>query len=144
MISEATKALSKALTPFVGGVGKELSEYLADQIRFLRWKSAIRIVERAKEFCIGKRISPHTIPIKFIVPFMEAASLENVEGDPTVTDMWASLFAASVTRYQARHAVYVDILKKLSSADARFVKNLSVQMGTDYLYSDRDFDADLW
>src|SRR5438874_2406769 len=118
-LGTVSKALSTALSPLVGGAAKEVSGYLADNIRYLRWKNAVRILQKAKKFCADKQVKKSDIPIKFIVPFLEAASLEEDTKDATISDMWASLFANAVTSYQSRHAVYVDILKKLSSEDAR-------------------------
>jgi hypothetical protein len=142
--TKITKALSAALSPLVGGSAKEISGYLADNIRYLRWKNAIRILERAQEFCAKKKLSSKAIPIKFIVPFLEAASLEEETEDPTISDMWAALFANSVTSYQARHAVYIDILKKLSSNDAAYLKALHDKMIKDDVCGDDGFDPDIW
>jgi hypothetical protein len=144
METAAAKAVSKALSPLMGGAAKELSNYLGDQIRFLRWKSAIRILEKAQKLCEDKKIDPKNVPIKFVVPFIESASLEDVEKEPILADMWASLFSAAVTRYQARHAVYVDVLKKLSSFDAHFIQRLNRNMQKKDIYSEPLFDPDLW
>jgi hypothetical protein len=141
---EVTKAISKALTPLVGGASKELSGYLADHIRFLRWKSAVRILERAKEFCGKRKLDPKSVPIKFIVPFLESASLEDVDQDETLSKMWSALFISAATAYQARHAVYVDVLKKLSVSDAEFVASLYEKIKrNDSYWDDEPFDADL-
>jgi Abortive infection alpha len=143
-VAKIAKALSTALSPFVGGSAKEISGYLADNIRFLRWKNAVRILERAEEFCARKNLSKKSIPIKFIVPFLEAASLEEETKNNTISDMWAALLANAVTSYQARHAVYVDVLKKLSSSDATYLRSLHKRLVKSDLHTDEGFDPDLW
>jgi hypothetical protein len=144
MISlNAGKAISKALVPLVGGAAKELSSYFGDEIRFFHWKNAVRILERAQQFCKKKNLHPKSVPIKFIVPFLESASLEEDATSGILSDMWASLFASAVSSYQARHAVYVDVLKKLSSKDARFIRSLNRKMRAGRTYWEERFDADL-
>jgi hypothetical protein len=49
------KVLSKALVPFVGGAGKELGALVADQLRYVRWKNAVRILERAASSLVTER-----------------------------------------------------------------------------------------
>ena len=77
-MSLAAKALTKAIAPLTGGVVKELSGYLGDQVRFLRWKSAVHILKRARLFCDEEKLAPEKIPIKFLVPFLEGASFEDI------------------------------------------------------------------
>jgi hypothetical protein len=139
-----TSAIVKAIAPLTGGVSRELSAYVGDQIRFMRWKSAVRILNRAKTFCEQEKIKPRDVPIKFIVPFLEAASFEDVESDGTLADMWSALFASAVSSYQARHVVYIDILKKLSSRDAEFITGLRDAIMSEEIYADEGFDPDLW
>jgi Abortive infection alpha len=143
-VAKITKALSTTLSPFVGGAAKELSGYLADNIRYLRWKNAVRILERTHEFCEERRLPKTSIPIKFLVPFLEAASLEEDVRNETISDMWAGLFATAVTAYTARHATYVDILKKLSSEDAAYLNSIYKKMMADGLCGDDGFDPDIW
>jgi hypothetical protein len=138
------KALSKAISPLARGVTKELSGYLGDQIRFLRWKSAVHILKRARLFCDEENLAPERIPIKFLVPFLEGASFEDVESDQSVADMWSSLLGAAVTNYQARHAAYIDILKKLSTKEANYFRNLHSLIMKEAIYRDEGFDPDLW
>jgi hypothetical protein len=141
-IAEVAKGLSKALTPILGGAGKELSGYLADHIRFFRWKSAVRIIERANEFSKKKKIDPKKVPIKFIVPFLEAASLEDTARGAAITDMWASLLASTIDKHQSRHTAYIDVLRRLSPKEAKFLLR-TYKMITEADYLDEDFDPDL-
>jgi hypothetical protein len=138
------KALSKVISPLTGGITKELSGYLGDQIRFMRWKSAIHIVKRARLFCDEENLAPERIPIKFLVPFLEGASFEDVGSDQSIADMWSSLLGAAVTGYQARHAVYVDILKKLSTKEASYFRSLHSLIMKEDIYQDDGFDPDMW
>lgn len=80
------------------------------------------------------------------MPFLEGASFEDVSSDQSLADMWSSLLGAAVTNYQARHAVYVDILKKLSSREASYLRELHSLIMKEEIYSDEDsgFDPDVW
>jgi hypothetical protein len=138
------KALSKAIAPLTGGVAKELSGYLGDQIRFMRWKSAVHIVKRARLFCDQENLAPERIPIKFLVPFLEGASFEDVESDPAISDMWSSLLGSAVTAYQARYATYIDVLKKLSTKEASYLRSLHTLIMREEIYQDDGFDPDMW
>jgi hypothetical protein len=137
-------SVGKALAPLLGGVGKEVGGLVADQIRYLRWKNAIKIIDKAARIAKNNRIDPKQVPLKFIVPFLEGASLEGEEKDDSVSDMWASLLASAVTKYESRYTIYIDLLKKLSTDDAQCLSNLRSMISKEDIFSDDGFDPDLW
>jgi hypothetical protein len=113
LIGLPAKVLGKALVPVVGGAGKELGALIADQLRFIRWKNAVGILHRAAKFARARKVKPHDVPVKFLVPFLEKASLEESGPDKTILDMWAHLLTSAISSYQSRQILYIDVLSKL-------------------------------
>jgi len=54
----------------------EATDFLSDKIRYYRFRSAIRTLERAQEITVQSGITPKELPLKFLVPFLEECSLE--------------------------------------------------------------------
>lgn len=77
ILAAAASAVKNSVKKFVGLSAGELSGLIGDQLRFQRWKNAVRILDRAKVFCAKNKIPIKAIPLKFIVPFLDAASLED-------------------------------------------------------------------
>jgi hypothetical protein len=46
--------------------------------------------------------------------------------------------------YQARHMTYIDVLKKLSTREANYLRGLHARLMKEQLYQDDGFDPDLW
>jgi hypothetical protein len=136
--------LSKALTPIVGGLGKELGGLIGDQVRFFRWKNAIRILERAKEYANERGVPPSNVPLKFLVPFLEGASLEEGPNTSRLIDMWAMLLVSAIARFDSNQNLYIDVLRKLSSRDARGLQALYDRFSQDNIFCDEGFDPDSW
>jgi hypothetical protein len=54
-------------------------------------------------------------PTKFLVPFLEKASLE--DRDEELHSRWAALLVSASTHYEARHLTFIDIMTRLSSEE---------------------------
>src|ERR1700724_2108638 len=76
----------------LGSLAK-IGDLFSDKVRLLRFKSAVKTLNRAAEIAKEKGISPNTIPIKFLVPFIEDCSLE--EEESPLIEQWASLLASA-------------------------------------------------
>jgi hypothetical protein len=116
------QALGRALTDFLGPAAQEGGQVIADQVRFLRWRVGVRIVERAQRIAEEKRLSSGRIPLKFLVPFLEQASLQEEEGD--LSEMWSHLLAKARDSYSDRHVTFLGILNALSPAEAEVLKHM--------------------
>lgn len=57
------------------------------------------------------------IPLKFLVPFLENASIE--EPGSELMEMWANLLVASAENYNADNVYYVHLISRMSSIQAR-------------------------
>lgn len=138
---------SKSLQPLFKKIGSELGNMAGDQLRFVRWKTAVKILERSKKFCLANKISYRQIPLKFLVPFLEGASLEDIEKPSQLVDMWASLLTSRIRKEDARSILYISVIRAISSTEAadinRFAKSL-VKDKNNNLFMDEGFDPDSW
>jgi Abortive infection alpha len=88
----------------------------ADQIRLQREEVAIEIAKRAKQRLDIKKGVEHPVPIKILVPLMEAASLEDL-GDDFMIEKWANLLASAATSNSVEPR-FISILKELQGRQA--------------------------
>jgi Abortive infection alpha len=116
------QALGRALADFLGPAAQEGGHIIADRVRFLRWRVALRTVERAQRIAEEKRLSSGHVPLKFLVPFLEQASLQEEEGD--LSEMWSHLLAKARDSYSDRHVTFLGILNVLSPAEAEVLKQM--------------------
>ena len=110
------KALGRALEQFLGPAANESGQLIADQIRYLRWRIALNIVERAERISAEKNYAKNSVPTKFLVPFLEKASLQDDDG--LLSEMWSTLLAKARDDYKDRYVSYVDVLNTLSPTEA--------------------------
>jgi hypothetical protein len=149
VLAAAANAVKKSIKPFTSAAAGEISGMIGDQLRYQRWKNATKILERAKRFCVQNKIPVKALPIKFIVPFLDSASLEEASTTTTLSDLWASLLASSVRKVDAKSHLFIDKLRALSTEDAkqlsklvRFLlkeKNANINQ-----FRDSTFDPDSW
>jgi hypothetical protein len=86
------EALVSAVATLLGPASAELGQYLADKVRVYRALAAAKAIKRAVEMA-KKESLPLNPSLKFLIPWLEGVSLEDVErpGSDSVMDMWASL-----------------------------------------------------
>jgi hypothetical protein len=119
---ESKRSLGRALSDLLGPAASELGQLLADQVRFARWRAALAIVERAKSISKERGLSRKVIPIRFLVPFLEKASLQDTESD--IAEMWSALLARAQDEYEDRYISYIEILNRLSSTESHMLNNM--------------------
>jgi hypothetical protein len=85
-----TEPAKEFLTKAVGSPGEEIGGTLADRIRFRRFRSQVRMVEKAQEMFQKRGLDPATVPTKVIAPLLDGVSLEDEE---SMIDRWAALLA---------------------------------------------------
>ncbi|MEM7680245.1 MAG: hypothetical protein AAF182_04520, partial [Pseudomonadota bacterium] len=71
VINDASKFLQRLVGPIA-----EASDLLSDKIRLYRYENAIKTIKRAKEICAENKIEINEIPLAFLVPFLEASSMQ--------------------------------------------------------------------
>ena len=131
-IEEVTKATGKALDTannFGGFISKFISAPLEegmgivqDKLRYIRWERQVRLMKKSEEFMneIGSENSIKPIPLKFAIPLIQAATLED---DDYLQDLWAKLlvnFSNKDSDVKISRA-YIDILEKLSPLEAKIL-----------------------
>ncbi|MGD0153297.1 MAG: Abi-alpha family protein [Thermacetogeniaceae bacterium] len=99
---------------------KEIGELLADKIRFIRWKNAVKVMQKAEVYLQEKKISAKLFNPKTIVPLLENAGLEE---DSDIQAKWACLLANAVSSEYINdiYVSYVDILKQLSPLEVKLL-----------------------
>jgi len=95
----------------------ELSGAIGDHIRIYRKLSVLKTLKRAEEKAKKEHIKLDTPPLKFLIPFIENASLE--EEDSSLIDLWAKLLVSSSTEFKAEHNLFIRILNELSPNEAK-------------------------
>lgn len=105
-------ALTDMIRPFAEARGLR-----ADQIRLQREDVLIEIAKKARDRLALENLSPQSLPNKFLIPFLEAASLEDVRDDK-LTDMWANLLASASRDSGSKSPIFISILKELTGEEA--------------------------
>jgi hypothetical protein len=103
-------ALVDIIRPFTEACGLR-----ADQIRLQRADVAYEIAEKAKQTAELQGLDLTPPPTKFLVPFLEHASLE--DQDAELHFRWAALLLSASTHYDARQLTFIDIMSRLSSQE---------------------------
>ncbi|HSX32520.1 MAG TPA: DUF2806 domain-containing protein [Candidatus Saccharimonadales bacterium] len=89
---------------------------VGDHIAMWRWQNAAKIIERARKFAETHSISPNKIPSKFLVEFMDNASVEEEE---TLQDIWAKILAKESDNPETFSLRTLNILKLMNKSDAQ-------------------------
>ncbi len=117
---EGVIAVKQGLSTVFGPAAKEFAEYLADKVRFHRYRSLEKILGKA----VGPSgRTPKLPPLKFLVPFFEQASLEEEEDD-VIIDIWAKLLADATNEFSSRHMIFLRLVREITSKEAQLLNAL--------------------
>lgn len=105
-------ALTDIIRPF-----SEKRGLRADRIRLQREQVLLQIAQKARERIAIEGIEPHPLPNKFMVQFLETASLEETE-NKKLKEMWANLLVSSAQKFSSENTLFIRILGQLSSEEA--------------------------
>jgi len=119
----AAREVAELAKPMLGSPAKELSELIADRVRFWRWKSAIRIMGRAKEIREGEGIQKNGVSLKFFLPFVEEVSKES-EIDDEISEMWAHLLVRADKSTTGFDLMCLDLMSSIGAAEAVLLKKI--------------------
>lgn len=120
-VAELTKEVRQLLYDFLSPGTREAGEWLADEIRLFRTRRRFRkmsqVLQQAHDLLTAAGIKSEPVRDIILIPALETSSLlEDEEQD--LTAKWAGLLA-SASAGAAVHPGHVEILKQLSSDDAR-------------------------
>lgn len=109
------------LGPAVGEAG----ELLADRVRFWRFRNQIRLLKRAEGLLCDAGLKPSAVPVRTLLPLVDAASLEEDEG---VQELWAALLANASQEGSklVLHSACIQILRSISPVEAQLLQKLYV------------------
>jgi len=130
--AESEKGVVSALDDLFGPSFRELGEYIADKVRYHRAKALNKILDKARLELDGEVLNSPSL--KFLVPFLEDASLEDdSEEADSIQDMWANLLIDASRDMRSGHILYRRILKEMTKYEAELI-NLMVDdhRGTDH------------
>ena len=116
------EALNQALFDLIGPPAREIGGMLGDQVRVYRYRSAYNILERTKKWAEKKGVKLKQPDLKFLVPFLESASLE--EEDSDMSEMWSKLLLNASMHYEQRYEVYQRLLSMVTSDEARLLRSM--------------------
>jgi hypothetical protein len=126
--AKARAWLDLVSTEWAGLKGDQL-RLKRDQLRLQREDILAEIISRARERIGSLENVDKPIPNKFIVPFLEHASLEGQ--DSSLIDMWANLLASAAQNFSSYHSHFVSIISQLSAKQGEILKSI---IGTESAY----------
>jgi|SRR5215471_3643834 len=122
--------LISPLTEWAGLKGDEL-RHKRELLRLQREDVLAEIVSRARRQIESDGRATKPVPNKFIVPFLEQASLEDPGSE--LVDMWASLLASAASDYASHHVHFVSIISQLSAKQGNILRGVTVIDNAEYL-----------
>ena len=137
-IVEITKSITDLIKPFTDPVLTEAGQYIADKIRFLRYKNSVNILIKAKQILDDQNLTPNPVDLKILVPIMESAGLES---DNELIEKWANLLAtASITNDVSPR--FPKVLSELTGLDVHvldyILNNERISNKTSYSFDDNE------
>ncbi|CAN7771394.1 Abi-alpha family protein [Caballeronia sp. LjRoot31] len=116
---QAVEKLGAFLSRFIGAPLDTVSGIVHDRLLFYRWSNQLDLMTRAdqKLALLGIQKPTRDVPLKFAIPLLEAASLEDVA---ELRELWANLLvnAANSASHVGMHRAYIGILEQLSAPEA--------------------------
>lgn len=123
-IEKALDLAKEFLQKLIGPTVEEFGLLMSDNVKFLRFKNQIKILNRAQKYVEQKNLETKILPLKVLVPLLENASLEE---DEILQDKWAHLLASLSTTPE--EGLEARLVKTLANLSAQEVKML------DFIYS---------
>jgi hypothetical protein len=117
--SGAISALIAPVSAFLGALLGEPTEQLGgwagDILAFKRWKSRVRMLQRAEAYLEVAGLSASEVPLPVLVPLLEGGANED---DESMSDRWAALLANAAAAPDAVPPGFPAILAELSPTEA--------------------------
>lgn len=122
--AEKTEGLLKTL---FGKAFEETGEMIADQVRLRRFKSNIKIFEKAEKYLKDKSIDPRKINLKVLAPLVEYSSYEE---DENLQELWAKLIKNILSRPTSviLQQNAIEVLNKVSNDEVKILDHLFLKL----------------
>lgn len=135
---DAAREFGGYFAPIVKQPLEQLAGIFEDKLRYLRWERQVRLAERAAQF-LRERGAKDTrsVPLKFLIPLLEAASLEE---DNRLQDLYAHLLANAADAESDIRPVraFVAVLQECTSIEVHlldFMRRMSILSDIDTPYN---------
>ncbi|MDP4075171.1 Abi-alpha family protein [Acidovorax sp. A1169] len=116
---DAAEKFGSFVSTYIAGSLEQGMGIFEDKLKFMRWERQLRMMKRANQLQeeAGLDAPTRPIPLKFAIPLLEGASLED---DDSLQDMWAKLLVNAANKdsgVDLRRA-YIDLLAQISPEEA--------------------------
>ncbi|MGR3466175.1 Abi-alpha family protein [Limimaricola sp.] len=118
----------------------QVGQYAADAVGIIGeplgmakdWLSAYRVQRadalaaamlRAKEISAEKGTKVRRVSPKFLAPWVEGASAEDIQDD-NILELWAQLLSTQNESFSARTILFIDVLKRIGPSEAKILSQL--------------------
>lgn len=118
--AEVVKSVTDLLKPFTDPALGELGEYVADKIRYLRVRNAIKVLSRAEELLHSIGIEPRPVAPRILVAVLEGAGLEE---EDELVERWSLLLATAGAGTVVPPA-FPSMLRELRGVEAKVLEVL--------------------
>jgi hypothetical protein len=116
---------SRFAARYISSPLEQVSGIIEDKLRYTRWERQVRLMRRAEEFTrdIGSTGPSRPVPLKFVVPLLHAATMED---DDDLQDLWARLLvnAADADSPVTMKRAFIDILKNIGPVEAQILQTI--------------------
>lgn len=111
------------IAPLIKGTLEQGIGIFEDKLKYARWERQVRLMQRAQKFMDERGIQvENPIPLKYAVPLLQGASLED---DDHLQDLWAKLIVNSVADNGIElRRVYIDILERITPLEAKILEKI--------------------
>jgi hypothetical protein len=120
-IGALIEPISGFLGKLFGGSAEQLGGWAADIVAFRRWKSRVRIAQKAEEFLLDAGLEAREVPRPVLMPMLEAMGDEE---DESMMTRWASLLASAASREGSVPRSFPRILAELEPHEARILDHV--------------------
>lgn len=111
-LGKTVESIAGAIRPFTDPVLTELGEYVADRVKFARWKQSVAMARRAEEILVLQGLPVHPVPAKILAPLLEGAAVEEEE----LVGLWSNMLARAAAG-ELVHPSYITVLRQLTPQD---------------------------
>jgi hypothetical protein len=111
------------LNTLLGPTIEETGLLIGDNIKYIRFKNQIKILNKARNYALNKKIKTSEISLKILVPLLENASLEE---SPDLQSKWASMIVSMAdSETNLQNQIFPFILGQLSITEFNELDKLS-------------------
>ena len=133
---DASDRLANAALDFLSPI-TETTGLLGTLVRGVRVNAALKATLRAKKICEENGVDIKAVSPKLFMPWLEGASLEDINDDYSLTEQWAYLLANAAANERKILILFAGFLKSIGHQEVKLLKALYNQVTTDKLTTAR-------